>query len=1181
MKKIYLLLILIFVILISSFNIYENFSVNFKLKFLDTKSAFPLIQDYNGTGKPQTYGWMPQPQYTVKDKDKDGNPVYAGTDICPGPFDIEKTGWELPKYLKDTEKDYIDYKSKKKRQEYEPKCVRSRNFDKNFKGKKWFVDNTYHYIKGQEGINPDTTQWPDYKNYLIKPYLERRSSPQGNYYWNLYLKKPNFFKVNGTTQGKDDDLTKFMCPVLNYTEPQKYTPGNYQSNNYKFGPKITPGYFGGVKYGDYYNKNNDEWSLGGNQIEVCINKKNKTECQKAGISETLYDVNGNILKPDYDSNSGNWVKGLCNWWPDKELNLENSFNNGGKCLINADNWNPLKECVLPSDKSEDRDLKKFITKDDGSLAIDDQGKKIKNLNYNVTRDIKGSGGCYVLPKFNWVIGVCQGITCSGHYFTPPPKPDDNSDEAITTNNLQPYKNFGTQLKLNYIAAYNFHPTEKKWLIAGDSSFNTDGSREPYDTIQAHGGLDNPEPDKLNNKDSKRQPWLAPMPGGAAEWGTGFYPIYAEGLGPGTKINENGENDESGEQSGGMLYVISTQTSFNFAWYMINQENINRGPIARPAATKSSPDEKEEDGYDCKEPSNCWMDGNAGEIDFLESAFASGKAVGDTIKKARGDDGINGAEVEDYRRLYLNNLNQFGRSFPSTVGSSLGGWNAKEETDAFIVGSDPKNVEEQPIIYCAVVDKIGCWVYRIPQKDKNGILYGNTINDDSVWKGLSRTQAAPKLDHAPKQPPNRFQAESDGHDGYTAIFIPNCQTKAGNDMKTMFCNTTASSGYCQNWFNLMSNTGQWQYKKPDKETDNKWEMSKAYANENKLVRHLSNFISGFNVIDKKLFLSKTDEHFNIKGVTDKTDEISDEGLGYNIDMIPFKCKNPFSKNGCNDNKIGRTCTPQCNKYSTEQACYKKTGGHQNLKPDGTPDGTWASLGCIWDKFHKKCIPDNPYAELNKLEHCCKYNDGNENVCTNINPCSFCNNNTSFINNSGELKKKPKDVCNDLDDEGKTKTTHTINWYDMTKVNNSAICNTNAFGQQFANSINARQYSSYLKDFIDNTKMVQNSQCHLPNLDELTDQRIQECQKTQEECKKCNGKWIINVINCPDQILLGNQSDSEIKNNTWNLPKDQECQIRNKCKIPDKSDFTSRDMFNCEQNEKNCTDICKGNWNLPNK
>ena len=89
------------------------------------------------------------------------------------------------------------------------------------------------------------------------------------------------------------------------------------------------------------------------------------------------------------------------------------------------------------------------------------------------------------------------------------------------------------------------------------------------------------------------------------------------------------------------------------------------------------------------------------------------------------------------------------------------------------------------------------------------------------------------------------------------------------------------------------------------------------------------------------------------------------------------------------------------------------------------------------------------------------------------------------------------------------------------------------------------------------------------------------KQAEECKKCNGKWIINGINCPDQILLGNQRDSEIKNNTWNLPKDQECQIRNKCKIPDKSDFTSRDMFNCEQNEKNCTDICKGNWNLPNK
>ena len=106
-------------------------------------------------------------------------------------------------------------------------------------------------------------------------------------------------------------------------------------------------------------------------------------------------------------------------------------------------------------------------------------------------------------------------------------------------------------------------------------------------------------------------------------------------------------------------------------------------------------------------------------------------------------------------------------------------------------------------------------------------------------------------------------------------------------------------------------------------------------------------------------------------------------------------------------------------------------------------------------------------------------------------------------------------------------------------------------------------------------------YLPNLDELTDKEIQDCQRTQKECEKYKGEWIINVINCPDQILLGEQINSEIKNNTWNLPENQECQIRNKCKIPDKSNLRSIDMFDCEQNKTNCKEKCNGTWNLPNK
>lgn len=78
---------------------------------------------------------------------------------------------------------------------------------------------------------------------------------------------------------------------------------------------------------------------------------------------------------------------------------------------------------------------------------------------------------------------------------------------------------GTQLIINYVAAYNFDDADNTWKIAKDSSFNTDGSRPAYDTLKAYGGM------------SKEEAWLSPMPSGSVQWGTGFFPVGAEGLGP--------------------------------------------------------------------------------------------------------------------------------------------------------------------------------------------------------------------------------------------------------------------------------------------------------------------------------------------------------------------------------------------------------------------------------------------------------------------------------------------------------------------------------------------------------------------------------------------------------------------------------------------------------------------------
>jgi hypothetical protein len=82
---------------------------------------------------------------------------------------------------------------------------------------------------------------------------------------------------------------------------------------------------------------------------------------------------------------------------------------------------------------------------------------------------------------------------------------------------------------------------------------------------------------------------------------------------------------------------------------------------------------------------------------------------------------------------LNNINQFGRCFPSQVASDWGtnangGWGANWETSSYMLGSDPAVDKDEPIVYVAVVDSVGVWVYRIPSID---------LESELIWKGLGR------------------------------------------------------------------------------------------------------------------------------------------------------------------------------------------------------------------------------------------------------------------------------------------------------------------------------------------------------------------------------------------------------------------------------------------------------------
>jgi len=170
---------------------------------------------------------------------------------------------------------------------------------------------------------------------------------------------------------------------------------------------------------------------------------------------------------------------------------------------------------------------------------------------------------------------------------------------------------------------------------------------------------------------------------------------------------------------------------------------------------------------------------------------------------------------------LNNINQFGRCFPSQVASDWGtnangGWGANWETSSYMLGSDPAVDKDEPIVYVAVVDSVGVWVYRIPSID---------LESELVWKGLGRKTATETLTDAPRLHPEKFQPCENGSElGYCAIFIPNCQGKdwggpASTDQpggaKNMGCGVNGQQGFCSNWFQSFTDTKQWQY-----DSDNK-------------------------------------------------------------------------------------------------------------------------------------------------------------------------------------------------------------------------------------------------------------------------------------------------------------------------------------------------------------------------
>jgi hypothetical protein len=377
---------------------------------------------------------------------------------------------------------------------------------------------------------------------------------------------------------------------------------------------------------------------------------------------------------------------------------------------------------------------------------------------------KGGGICPVAPttdcadtqpRFNWILGTCIGTECAQY---------DTGDVLS-----KQYKNMGSRCVVNYIAGYNYDISDKKWKIARDSSFNTDGRHKAYDCLKAFGGLD---PDSPNVAD---QPWLIPQPKLASNYYNGYYPHDAEGLGIlATKRSTPGLSADG--NSGAFMIVISLEDSFNQAFFTLNQNALTRL-----------------NGYSNWD--NCWKNANGGENEMMESPFAV----------------PNAGEQQNYSRVFPNNLNNVGRAYqclknPDNAG--VGGFDYKFQWTGGMTTSNPlSQPSATPFVFVFVFDGIAQWNYRIP---------ASSLKDNSLWPGLQRKTTSAVLPARPNRPPTaEVNTCMSGKDDYCMSCLPNCPFLDKDTATKGGCST---DNWCGNWLGLMSNTRQWQYK-----SDGDWEI----------------------------------------------------------------------------------------------------------------------------------------------------------------------------------------------------------------------------------------------------------------------------------------------------------------------------------------------------------------------
>ena len=222
--------------------------------------------------------------------------------------------------------------------------------------------------------------------------------------------------------------------------------------------------------------------------------------------------------------------------------------------------------------------------------------------------------CNPTPMFNWVLGICKGKNC-----------------GVGRDAWNVAKNHGSDGLINYIAAYQYNAKTSMWECQMDSSFNIDGRHSSYDISKTNGGF-------TDIKDS----WLpGPNPGGAANWGAGFYPSGRTGVG-----------------GPAMAFILSVERVFNFTWYVLNQAVLDRGPetqMSDCAACMTHHKYTADQVQGIKDAGNTWECARSGEWDLLESTMFG-----------------NITNNDDYRKLYANNIinkGSKGKASSAGMGSS--------------------------------------------------------------------------------------------------------------------------------------------------------------------------------------------------------------------------------------------------------------------------------------------------------------------------------------------------------------------------------------------------------------------------------------------------------------------------------------------------------------------------------